>query len=164
MGKNVETQANTLAEKLANKVDGNYKLLHIPDNLSDKAMSTIIQEKDIRDILDTVYNANILIHGIGRADEMSRRRGLAVDEISKIECSEAVGEAFGYYYDKKGNIVHSTPSIGIRNQDIGKIDTVIGVAGGRDKAEAIISIQKNYHNSVLVTDEGAAREVIEFLK
>lgn len=164
MGRNVELQANTLVEKLANKVEGNYKLLHVPDNLSDKAMSTIIQEKDIKDILDTVYRANILIYGIGRADEMSRRRGLTAEEISRIEDSKAVGEAFGYYYDKKGDIVYSTPSIGIRNEEIGRINTLIGVAGGKDKAEAIISIQKNYHNSVLITDEGAAREVIDLLK
>lgn len=164
IGKNVEIQANTLTEKLAKKIEANYKLLHVPDNLSDKAMSTIIQEKDIKNVLDTVYNSNILVYGIGRADEMSRRRGLTGEEISKIQCSAAVGEAFGYYYDKKGNIVYSTPSIGIKNEEIDKIDTLIGVAGGKDKAEAIVSIQKNYHNSVLITDEGAAREVVELLK
>ncbi|MCT8975897.1 sugar-binding transcriptional regulator [Clostridium sp. CX1] len=164
MGRNIETQANTLAEKLASKLEGNYRLLHVPDNLSDKAMSTIIQEKDVKDILDTVYNANILIYGIGRADEMSRRRGLISEEIQKIENSGAVGEAFGYYHDEEGKIVYSTPSIGIRNEEIGKIDTLIAVAGGKEKAEAIISIQKNYHNSVLVTDEGAAREIMELLK
>jgi len=164
MGVNVETQANTLAAKLANKVDGTYKLLHVPDNLSNKAMNTIMQEKDIRDILEIVYNANILIYGIGRAEEMAKRRNLSQEELNKIEKVGAVGEAFGYYFNKEGKIVYSTPSIGIKNEEIEKIETLIAVAGGKNKAEAIVSTQKNNCNSILVTDEGAAREIMELLR
>ena len=164
MGKNVETQANTLAAKLAGKVDGNYKLLHVPDTLSDKAMSTIMQEKDISEILETIYNADILIYGIGRADEMAKRRGLTEEEIDKINSVGASGEAFGYYFNRQGEIVYSTPSIGIKNEEIGKIETLIAVAGGKNKAEAILSTEKNNCNSILITDEGAAREMLELLK
>lgn len=164
MGINVETQANTLAAKLASKMDGRYKLLHVPDNLSDKAMSTIMKEKDISDILETVYNADILIYGIGRADKMAKRRNLLQDGLDKIQEFGAVGEAFGYYFNKEGDIVYSTPSIGIKNEEIEKIETLIAVAGGKNKAEAIISTQKNSCNSILITDEGAAREVMELLK
>lgn len=164
MGKNVETQANTLAAKLANKVEGNYKLLHVPDNLSDKAMSTIIKETDIQDILSNIYNANILIYGVGRAELMAERRGLSEEEIDEIKDKGAVGEAFGYYFNKEGKIVHSTPSIGIRNEEIGKIETLIAVAGGKSKAKAIIATQLNNPNGVLITDEGAARELINLFK
>ena len=51
MGKNVETQANTLSARLAEKLEGSYKLLHVPDNISDNALKAIIKEKDIQDIL-----------------------------------------------------------------------------------------------------------------
>lgn len=164
MGRNVETQANTLAAKLANKVDGSYKLLHVPDNLSDKAMNTIIEERDIKDILNNIYNANILIYGIGRADKMARRRGLSEDEVNKIESEGAVGEAFGYYFSRDGKIIYSTPSIGIRNEEIGKIERSIAVAGGKAKAAAILSTELNNHNGILITDEGAAKEMINILK
>lgn len=164
MGINVETQANTLVAKLASKIDGKYKLLHVPDNLSDKAMNTIMEEKDISDILETVYNANILIYGIGRAEKMAKRRNLPQEELNKVEKFGAVGEAFGYYFNKEGEIVYSTPSIGIKNEQIGKIETLIAVAGGKSKAEAIVSTQKNSCNSILVTDEGAAREIMGILK
>lgn len=164
MGINVETQANTLVAKLASKINGKYKLLHVPDNLSDKAMNTIMEEKDISDILETVYNANILIYGIGRAEKMAKRRNLPEEELSKVEEFGAVGEAFGYYFNKEGEIVYSTPSIGIKNEQIGKIETLIAVAGGKSKAEAIVSTQKNSSNSILVTDEGAAREIMGILK
>lgn len=164
MGINVETQANTLVAKLAGKIDGTYKLLHVPDNLSDKAMNTIMEEKDISDILETVYNADILIYGIGRAKLMAERRNLPQEELNKIQEYGAVGEAFGYYFNKEGEIVYYTPSIGIKNEKIGKIGTLIAVAGGKNKAKAIVSTQKNNSNSILVTDEGAAREIMELLR
>ncbi len=164
MGRNVETQANTLAAKLASKFDGNYKLLHVPDNLSHKAMDTMIQETDIKEILNNIYNANILIYGVGRADLMAKRRGLSDKETEDIKTRGAVGEAFGYYFTRDGEIVHSSPSIGIRNEEIGKIETLIAVAGGKSKAEAILATESNNPNGVLITDEGAARELISFFK
>lgn len=164
LGRNVEIQANTLAAKLADKVEGSYKLLHVPENLSDKAMNTIIEEEDIKNILNIIHNANMLVYGIGRADQMARRRGLSNEEIQKIEEVGAVGEAFGYYFNKQGDIVYSTSSIGARIDDISNIETRIAVSGGKNKAEAIISTEINNNNSVLITDEGAAREILSIIK
>lgn len=163
MGANVETQANTLAARLATKIYGKYKLLHVPDNLSESAISTMVKEKSIRDVLDCIYNADILIHGVGRANKMARRRGLNDARIKEIEDKGGVGEAFGYYFNKNGNIVYTTPSIGIKNSRINEINTLIAVAGGSGKAEAILSTEINNHNSVLITDEGAAKRLLEFI-
>lgn len=163
MGRNVETQANTLAASLANKIEGNYKLLHVPDNLSDKAMSTIMEEKNIKDILNIIYNANVLIYGIGRSDEMAHRRGLESEEIKQIQEIGSVGEAFGYYFNKQGEIVYSSPTIGVRIEDVSNIETRIAVAGGKEKAEAIVATEMNNSNSVLITDEGAAREILKIV-
>lgn len=163
MGKNVETQANTLAASLANKLGAIYKLFHVPDNLSDKAINTIISEKDIKEVLELIYKANILIYGIGRADVMGRRRGLSQEELNRILSLGAVGEAFGYYFDRNGNMVYSSPTIGLKSEQIINIKHPIAVAGGKDKAEAILSMQFHSENSVLITDEGAAREMLLLL-
>ncbi|AWI03026.1 sugar-binding transcriptional regulator [Clostridium drakei] len=164
LGRNVEIQANTLAAKLSDKIEGTYKLLHVPENLSDKAMSAMMEEEDIKSILSIIHNANMLIYGIGRADQMAQRRGLSSEEIQKIEEVGAVGEAFGYYFNKKGDIVYATSSIGARIDDISNIETRIAVSGGKNKAEAIISTEINNNNSVLITDEGAAREILSIIK
>ncbi|MBA5851336.1 sugar-binding transcriptional regulator [Clostridium sp. cel8] len=164
MGANVETQANTLAASLANKVNGTYKMLHVPDNLSDIARDTILKEKSIQNVLQFIYNANVLVYGIGEACKMARRRGLNNEKILEIKNKGALGEAFGYYFDKKGNIVYSTPSIGIKNDSIHNIETLIAVAGGCSKAEAILSVEINNKNGVLITDEGAAKKILELLK
>lgn len=163
MGRNVETQANNLAASLANKIGCSYKLLHVPDNLSDNALNTILNEKDIKEIVENIHNSDVLLYGIGRASKMARRRGLSEEKIDELLKSGAVGEAFGYYFDNKGNIIYSTPIIGIRNEDIKKIKTSIAVAAGKSKAEAIVAIEINNSNSILITDEGAAREIINIL-
>lgn len=164
MGKNLETQANNLAANLANKIGASYKLLHMPDNLSHNALNTILNEKDVKDIVENIRNCDILVYGIGRADEMARRRGLGNEEINKLISLGAVGEAFGYYFNKSGNIVYSTPIIGIQNEDIKKINNLIAVAGGRSKAEAIVAIEINNANSVIIIDEGAAEEIINIIE
>ncbi|WP_315117458.1 sugar-binding transcriptional regulator [uncultured Clostridium sp.] len=161
MGRDLETQANTLVSNLANKFNCNYKLLHVPDNLSSEAVDAMVKEKSVKDILDIIYSADILIYGIGRADEMAKRRGVPNEEIEILKFKGAVGEAFGYYFDREGNVVYSTPTMGIKNQHIGNVEHIIAVAGGGSKGEAIISTELNNKNGVLVTDEGAAKEILK---
>jgi central glycolytic genes regulator len=164
MGKNVEIQANTLAASLANKIGATYKLLHVPDNLSDRALDTILNEKDIKEIIENIRNSSVLIYGIGRADEMARRRGVSPEDIEKLEKIGTVGEAFGCYFNRKGEVVHSTPTIGISNTDVRRISNPIAIAGGRSKAEAIVATEKNNALGVLITDEGAGREIFKILR
>lgn len=164
IGRNVETLANTLAAKMAKKLNASYKLLHFPDNLSDAALDSIINEKDIKEVVDNIRNSDMIVFGIGRAYEMALRRGLSKSEIEKILNLGAVAEAFGYYFNSEGKIVYSTSTIRVRYEDIQKIDTLIAVAGGKNKAEAICAVCKNNSNNiVLITDEGAARSIIELI-
>ena len=168
MGGNVETQANTLAANFANKIRGSYKLLHVPDNLSSSVIKSLLNEKDIKEIKDNIDNSNTLIFGIGRAEEMGKRRGLTLEQLNKLEKIGAVGEAFGYYFNGVGEIVYLTPTIGINMENIKKINTAVAIAGGQSKAEAIVSIEvnnnKNNKNNVLITDEGAARRILDIIK
>ncbi|WP_027631584.1 sugar-binding transcriptional regulator [Clostridium hydrogeniformans] len=161
MGRNVETQANTLAASLAKKINAQYKMLHVPDNLSEKALSTILNEDEIKEVASNIKKADILIYGIGRAEHMGYKRGLSEDKISSITNSGAVGEAYGCYFDIKGNMVFSTSSVGISLEDADKIKHIIAVAGGENKAEAILAAQIGKSKGVLITDEGAARKILE---
>jgi central glycolytic genes regulator len=163
MDRKVETEANTLAANLANKLDATYKLLHVPDNLSNEALSTILNEKSIKDVIETIHKANIIVYGVGRADEMSRRRGLSKEETLRILEQGSVGEAFGYFFDNDGKVVYATPSVGLKIEDINNVDNLIAVAGEKTKAEAIVSTQLNNEKSVLVTDEGTAIEIVKLL-
>ncbi|KAJ50396.1 central glycolytic genes regulator [Clostridium tetanomorphum] len=161
MGRNLQTQANTLVSNLANKLNCNYRLLHVPDNLSNEAVNAMMKEKSVKDILTIIHSSDILIYGIGRANDMARRRGLSKEEIDNLVSKGAVGEAFGYYFNRQGDVIYSTPTMGIKKEQISNINHLIAVAGGECKAEAIISTEINNANSVLITDEGAARRILK---
>lgn len=163
MGRKVETQANTLAANLAKKVNGSYKMLHVPDTLSDSSLSNILHETDIIEIMDNLKKCNMLMYGIGRADDMCRKRGLSEERTNEVLNLGAIGEAYGCYFDRKGNIVYKTNSIGVNPEYKDNIKTLISVAGGPSKAEAIIAAEINNSKSILITDEGAGRKILELL-
>ncbi|WP_031367275.1 sugar-binding domain-containing protein, partial [Clostridium botulinum] len=45
IGRDVELQANTLVANLASKINSNYKLMHVQDNLSEAALKAVMEEK-----------------------------------------------------------------------------------------------------------------------
>ena len=163
MARNVEIQANTLVARLADKIGGNYELLHIPDNLSDAALKTILNEKNIKNIIDKIRCADILIYGIGIASDMAMKREIPEKEIKELEELGAVGEAFGQYYNESGKIIHSTPTIGVKNEDATNNRTLIAVAAGKNKARAIIATEINRLSTVLIIDQAAAEEIVNII-
>lgn len=164
MARNVEIQANTLVARLADKLSGNYELLHAPDNLSNTALETMLNEKDIKKIIEKIRSAEVLIYGIGIAKDMARRRGLSEDVIKELEELGAVGEAFGHYFNELGDIIYSTPTIGVKNEDVKNNKTLIAVAAGKNKARAIIATEINRSSTVLIIDEAAAEEIINIIE
>lgn len=164
MGRKVESQANTLAASLAKKINGSYKMLHIPENLSLKVLDTLLKEKEIKEVIDTIHKADILIYGIGNAIEMAEKRGSSLVEIEKLKSLGAVGEAFGCYFNRDSKVVSENTSIGININQAKHINTHIAVAAGENKVESILATMMNNKNAVLVTDESAGREILEFIK
>lgn len=161
LGKQVETQANTIAAQMASKLNGSYELLHASDTLSNQTMEILLQDREIQRIIKTIKSVDILVFGIGRADTMARRRDLPESIVEKLEDLNAVSEAFGYYFNQEGNIVHETKTIGINLEDFQKVPHTIGVAGGFNKAEAILAITSLKKSMILVTDEAAATKILE---
>ncbi|MBM7614363.1 sugar-binding transcriptional regulator [Alkaliphilus hydrothermalis] len=161
LGKKVESQANTIAAVMANKLNGSYQLLHASDTMSQEAIESILQDPEIKKITDLIKQVNILVFGIGRSDKMAERRELSQEIIELLQSRRAVAEAFGHYFNRDGEIVHEMKTVGINLEDFCKVPTTIGVAGGPKKAEAIVAISKIKKDLILVTDEGATREILE---
>ncbi len=90
---------------------------------------------------------------------MARRRSTSEADWLKIQASEAVGEAFGYYFNEEGNVVHKVRTVGMQLEDLQNVSHVVAVAGGSSKAKAIQAVIKQGHTSILITDEGAAKQL-----
>ncbi len=164
MGRKVESQANTLAASLAKKINGSYKLLHIPENVSGKVLDGLLKEKQIRDVIECIHEADVLIYGIGNAIHMAEKRGASEEYIQKIQEMGAVGEAFGCYFNKDSKIVSEITPLGINISDAKKISTHIAVAAGKTKVESIIATEMYNKGAVLITDEASGRKIAELLK
>ena len=163
VGEDVEIQANTIAAKIAKRLIAPYRLLHVPDNIGEDAVKSLSRDPHISEITKTIKSSNILIHGIGNVEELSVSRGDTREETRRLIKSGAVGEAFGHYFAKDGTIIRTIHSLGIRLNDLKNIDHVIGVGGGRKKAGAILAVVSSGRENVLVTDEAAAKAIIDFL-
>lgn len=160
LGKNVENQANTIAAKVAQKLNASYKLLHMPDNISKEILKSLSEDPNIKEVVDYIQKIGILVFGIGRADKMAVRRGLSEEKIAALKEQGAVAEAFGYYFNKSGEIVREVNSVGVSLNHYKELQHIIGAAAGTEKAEAIIAISRLNQNLTLVIDEGLAREIL----
>lgn len=163
LGEEVELQANHVAAEFARGLGGSYRLLHAPDELGAESYASLVNEPKIREVLELIQQADILLHGIGTAEEMARRRGMSPAEIRVLRERGAVGEAFGYYFDARGRIVYTTTSLGVSWQDLERIPHVVAVGGGSSKARAALAVLGRGVRQICITDEGAARRMAELL-
>jgi len=161
LGESVELQANTIASTMAKRSGGNYRLLHVPDHLGEEAYQSLMQDPQIQEVVDAVRRCRIVVHGIGDAMVMARRRKVDAEMTRSLQEAGALAEAFGYYFDRQGNVVHKMPTVGLRVEDLQNIEVVLGVAGGKSKGEAIASVLRFGRQDILVTDEAAALEILK---
>ncbi|MDD2446544.1 MAG: sugar-binding domain-containing protein [Tissierellia bacterium] len=163
IGSDLETQANAIAAKMAHKLGGKYKLLNVPDSLGREALEMVMKNDEIKESIDSINNLNFLVFGIGRADTMAYRRKLPKERIECLLNSGAVAEAFGHYFDINGNEIWEYETIGISIEKYKSTKDVIGVAGGAEKAEAIIAVSSLRKDITIITDESAAKKILELL-
>jgi central glycolytic genes regulator len=160
IGENVEYQANTIASRLAHKLGGTYRMLHAPDNLSDEAYHSLLADPSVQETLVHIRQSRLVVHGIGQAMIMAKRRNTSEDVMRLLQESGAVAEAFGYYFDADGKIVYSMNTLGLRLGDLENVETIIGVAGGESKAEAVLAVAKGTRQDVFITDEACAKRIL----
>lgn len=165
IGHEMRRQANTLAASFAAKTNSAYKTLYLPENLSEHIYLALKEEPMVKEMLTLYEETAIVVHGIGRADTMAQRRQVSDIEMRYLEEVGAVGEAFGYYFNEKGNTVHKVRAIGIAEHHVKKSRNVLAVAGGKNKASAIrayfLSAPKQ---TTFITDEAAAKEILDAFK
>ena len=163
-GKAVHTQANTLAAEIAGRLGGHHRLIHLPDYMDDAAKQEMLRLPDVREVMELIQRADVLLHGVGCAEEMLRDSKVAAPQVRKLLVEGAVGESFGAYYDKDGKCLLESSSVGVDLARLSPGCRMIAVAAGKRKAEAIIAVLRHDRHALLVTDEGAAKEMLRLLK
>lgn len=161
LGEQVENQANTICAAMATKAMGSYRLLHVPDQLSPESYASLMEEPTLKELQSMIRSAEMVVHGIGEATTMAKRRNSSNEMLHILQEKNAVAEAFGYYFNQTGDIIHKVLTIGLQLEDVTSTKYVIAVAGGSTKAKAISAYMKQKASNILVTDEGAALELLQ---
>ena len=162
LGEHLQQQANSIVASMAAKTDGTYEVLYVPDLVSDSTYHSLLKEPAVSKVLQQVKSAEVVIHGIGDAMKMAERRSTSPDIKKLLIDKQAVGEAFGYYFDKSGNIIHKVRTIGLQLEDLPAKQHIIAVSGGRSKAEAIEAyLRIAPEQTILITDEAVASYLLK---
>ncbi|WP_042462901.1 sugar-binding transcriptional regulator [Neobacillus dielmonensis] len=162
VGEDVQNQANTICSKMAENSHAKHRVFYVPDQVSPNIYESLIREPGIHEVLKLIHSANIVVHGIGNAMTMAERRKSSPEILENLKAGKAVGEAFGYYFNEQGEIVHKVLTIGLQLENLISIPNVIAVAGGASKAKAIRAYMKQApKSSILITDEGAAQRLLK---
>lgn len=160
MGRAVETQAGTLAAQIARMLGGHHRLLHVPDQLSDEAREEMLKVPEIGEVVELLKKTEVLLHGVGSASRIAIYRHMDKTALEQLDENGAVAEAFGYYFDIDGKPVGAAGGLGIEPDTLAHVRSMAAVAAGESKACAIIAVMRAYRHELLVTDEGAARQMI----
>lgn len=165
LGDDAKQQANSIAAFLAGKLGASYRQIYIPDAVSEKTLTVMLEEdEELCKVLGLMQNTDVMVHGIGGAECMAKRRGAHNDELRQLEAAGAVGEALGKYYTLSGKEVGPDKKTAILLDDYSGINKIVAVAGGNDKAEAILAVCRAGNVNVLVTDFAAASEITQCFK
>lgn len=161
MGEEMTLQANVLVAQFAAACKAKYKTLFLPEFLSEQAYVAMKAEPSVQEMIRLYEEVNIVLHGIGTAQEMAEKRGSTDKDKELLEERGAVGEAFGYYFNEAGEIVHQIRTICIQPEHIRMSENVLAIAGGAHKAQAIEAYFKQAaQHTIFITDEEAAQAIL----
>lgn len=162
MGDAIPLQANSIVSTFAKKGNASYRVFFYPDELSERAHKVLQNEKEAKEMMALYEQTDIVIHGIGVAEKLVKWRNSSEEVKEKIKQQEAKSEAFGYYFNASGDVVHRIRTVGIQLEHLREVPHIFALAGGKKKAEAILSyLNIAPSQTVLITDEGAANEMIK---
>ncbi|MBQ6311933.1 MAG: sugar-binding transcriptional regulator [Lachnospiraceae bacterium] len=167
-----DVQGNELVRKFADKFGGTYTQFLSPAVFSDKAiLDSFMKEKAVNYILDDFKKINVVVVGIGipgRIDHTLVRAGYMTNkELKYLSANGAVGDMCLQFFDRNGDTSlfsqYNDRVAAMRLQDIRKVPSKIGIAGGKKKAEAVAGAVRGGFINILIIDSECAKELIDMI-
>lgn len=145
-----------------------YPFFVIPTPLmvtSSKLKDQMISETEVKKVMELAKSADVSMVGIGclmPSTEFSHFGYKTKKELNFLKKSGAVGEMHGEYFNAEGQpleMEHHNRLITIRLETLRKMKHVVGVAGGKEKIDAIAAALKGKFIHSLITDEMTAKSL-----
>jgi DNA-binding transcriptional regulator LsrR (DeoR family) len=163
-----DLHATALTRELAARLGADCFILQAPGVVdSPETQQILMTDAQVREVFDLASRANIAFVGIGAvsADALWGRAGLLTEKVTaELRSLGAVGDIMSRYFDSEGVLVSSSLCrrvVGLPIPQLLRIGRRVGVAGGRDKLEAILGALRGSYVNVLITDHVTATELAE---
>lgn len=162
-------QVNSLARTFSEKLGGQWHALYIPAIIEDPiTCASLLGSRDVTQITDLWDDLDVAVVGIGNVkmgDDVQMLFADYMDDncLTRLIQQQAVGDICMRFFDLDGQLNESgLPGVtSIELERLRRIPRRIGVAGGKDKADSIIGAARGKYINILVTDETAARSILD---
>ncbi|HEU5299813.1 MAG TPA: sugar-binding transcriptional regulator [bacterium] len=162
-----EIHANDLARRLAEAHGGVHHLLHAPAIVAGPEVRTaLLSDPRIARVLEAARHVDVALVGIGAlvpSSTVVQSGYFSLRELAALRSMGAVGDVCTRPFSIDGAPVDAALDrriLAVEVADLKRIPTVIAVAGGADKSEALIGALRAGFVDILVTDHLAARGVL----
>lgn len=160
---NNSVQPDEITRMMAAKFGCDFSILYAPATLSSKLVKEIAKEEFYKKTFERISECNIAIMGVGELNEKSTivtEGYLSKEDLKMLLDSGYVGDiCFNHY-----NIAGDSGTLELKNRVVGvdistlkKIHTVVAIAGGESKAEAVFGALRTGCVDILVIDSSIAR-------
>lgn len=164
----LDIEGFSLVQKLAKKLGARTRVLQAPMMIEDKNLrDRLISERKISETLEAAKLADIACIGIGTNQQgtnvLTQAGYLSREESHSIKERGGTAMVSGWFIDLQGNCIETSANdriIGLHPERLKRIPTVIAVAYGEEKCQAIQAALRGGYVDVLVTDTQTAKKIV----
>lgn len=161
IGGTYDIQSSSVVELMARQTNSDAISLFVPENANAQLTEMLLEEPNVKQIVETTKKADCLILSVGVAEVMAERYKVTEEQLRALRASNAIGEAFGIFFDQEGREVMRLPRYGVQPEDLERIPHLVTVVAGESKAQAMIAHYKLVpKHGCLICDEGIAKKVL----
>jgi len=164
---NPNFQVHEITRSIAEAFSGQWKQLYVPALVHDEeTCMNLRQTNEFSDVAEIWKTMTTTLVGIGNIDFDTEMRMLFASYLdeetrTRLQTGGAVGDICMRFFDINGAPVEGLiGATGIELEQIHRIQKVIAVAGGPEKAEAILGAIHGGYIHVLITDTLTAEKIL----
>ena len=139
----------------------------VAESLAEK--EAMLSQRLFKAIADVARESEAAFIGIGRIDRQAtlfQDHFISESELDELLGREAVGELLGWPLNRRGEVIDCSITRRVTSLPLERFGKhlMVGIAGGRDKAPAILAALRGGWLKGLITDEIAARHILEAME
>lgn len=160
-------QVNEIARRFGEAFGGTYRFIHVPAFTQDtQAWNTLMRMQEVKTVAALWQRLSIAVVGIGHLELHQMSSMFFADYISpaalmQLKAKAAVGDICGRFFNIHGKpVAIGAGVIGIDLPQLRQVSEVIGIAGGVEKAKALLGALRGGYIKTFITDTVTAQAVL----